>query len=61
MSFSIFPKPQQNSADLIFKENVGKGIVETLYSNQSNQFRRPTSLGGIAKELVGLDAFKDGI
>lgn len=61
MTFSIFPKPQQNSADLIFNGNVGKGIVETLYSNQFNKFCHPTSLGGIAKELVGLGAFKDGI
>lgn len=61
MTFSIFPKPQQNLADLIFNENVENYILETLYSNQTNQFSCPTSLGGIAKELVGLDAFKYGI
>lgn len=37
-------------------------MFETLYSNQPDQLRCPTSLGrGSAKELVGLDASKAGI
>lgn len=61
MTFSVFPKPQQNFTDLIFIENAENSMLEALYSNQTNQFSCPTSLGGIAKELVDLDAFKYGI
>lgn len=58
---SIFPKPQQKLPDLIFNENVENSIREPSSSNQPNQFPCPTSLGGMAQELVGLDAFKGGI